>query len=254
MAYGSELEFTAGLQGVEGWHLRSRGEPATGSVKEAVEERMAESYRERYVLEAEQRGMQVPIGVHWHATAVSLGFQGNLKIRAGNIKRMWRKLLTRSEIRRKFYRMERFTATQKRGRCRHGCGCTETAWHAIAECEKAGNSQNRQRFFEAYQRATEGKGCEIGEIVRELRKRLLVRRNGSFRSTARVDRRAVECVVFGFVPGWLSEEATRHTKDEDEYDQWLRRHGRFMKKWFWQQWRDFKGTASVEEGEENDGS
>ena len=56
----------------------------------------------------------------------------------------------------------------------------------------------------------------------------------------RGERPEVECVLFGFVPCWLERGVAAGLGDDEKVDKWLGAHGRFMRDWFWKQWKAFK--------------
>ena len=63
---------------------------------------------------------------------------------------------------------------------------------------------------------------------------------GEFAVVGRGERPEVECVLFGFVPCWLERGVAEGLRDDGEVDKWLRAHGRFIRDWFWKQWKAFR--------------
>ena len=123
-AYEAQAEITAQLCAGRGWRLYKGGEMAADSVRQAVLSRVSEVHREQYMLEAGSRGVRLPAGVDWKATGDSLGWTGKWSIRARNVKRMWRKLMTGDERVRKFATMTGVEGPRRDGRCRRGCRFT----------------------------------------------------------------------------------------------------------------------------------
>ena len=121
---------------------------AADAARSAILERVVDMHRDDYMRTALKRGVRVPAGVDWKATAVSLGWLGNPEMRAAKSKRMWRKLLTSEERMQKFSGMDSDERTAD-GKCRYGCRCNESVWYAIAEYPGPGRqlTQMREGFY-----------------------------------------------------------------------------------------------------------
>ena len=249
-AYSAAAEISARLCSGEGWQLQSRGQRAADAARSAVFERVSEVHREKYMSEAGSRGVRLPAGVDWRATAASLGWLGKWAIRARNIKRMWRKLFTGDERTRKFSSMAATNGVREDGRCRRGCRCSETLWHAVIGCTADGLGARRAKFYEQYRDGLKGKGFDVEKVIRVLKQRLEWGRRGEVQVVGEGGEREVECVIFGFVPEWLARGVEQALGDDEQVDEWLKSHGGFMKKWFWGQWKEFReGDDSGDESE-----
>ena len=248
-AYGSTVEITRWLCTGAGWRLRSGDQRAADSARSAMKERVAEVHRVEYMRTAPQRGVRVPAGVDWKATATSLGWQGEPKMRAGNVKRMWRKLLTSEERFRKFKGMDSNKRTAD-GSCRYGCKCKESLWHAIAEC--AGPEQQlvaaRAELYTSYVDKVGDRGLSVDAVLGQLRRRMELDRTGRIRVQRGYNPAEVEGVIFGFVPEWLAQEAAGAYTEADAMDKWLKRHGAFIKGWFWSLWKKFNAESVTTTG------
>jgi hypothetical protein len=248
-AYGAKAEITTQLCSERGWQLYRRGERATDALRGAVMDRVSEVHREKYLSEAGARGVRVPEGVDWRATGVSLGWQGKWEIRARNIKRMWRKLVTGEERLRKFRGMEPTQGVRDDGRCRWGCRCRETLWHAVVGCTVGKLGVSRAEFYAQYEKGVSGGGYDVAKVVRLMQQRLVCGGQGGWRVVGRASERETECILFGFIPEWLARGAEEAIGDEGQVEEWLKKHGAFMKKWFWRQWKEFR----EEEGGDSEG-
>ena len=58
----------------------------------------------------------------------------------------------------------------------------------------------------------------------------------------------VEGLIFGFVPEWLAQEAAGAYTEADAMDKWLKRHGAFIKGWFWSLWKKFNAESVTTTG------
>ena len=65
--------------------------------------------------------------------------------------------------------------------------------------------------------------------------------DGTMRAIGGGGARETECMLFGFVPEWLSEAVYEASDSEDAAKDWAKKHGEFMSKWFWGQWQGFRG-------------
>ena len=224
--------------------MRAAGERAFDAVKQAMDVRVSQVYRDAYVRKLEARGNRAAAGVDWEATKVALGWLGRWDIRAANVKRMWRKLLTGEERQRKFRGMASDTGARADGRCRWGCRCKETLWHAVVGCTKRKLGEQRAKFLKDYHAAVGGGNFDVGAVVRIMKSRMQWKVRGDFVVVGGEERPEVECIIFGFVPCWLEREVAAAFGDDDKVTQWLRAHGKFVKQWFWRQWKDFKAGAA----------
>ena len=82
-----------------------------------------------------------------------------------------------------------------------------------------------------------------------MRQRLVWGGQGGWRVVGEASERETECILFGFIPEWLARGAEEAIGEEDQVEKWLRKHGAFMKRWFWRQWKEFR----EEEGSDSEG-
>ena len=91
-----------------------------------------------------------------------------------------------------------------------------------------------------YRAAMKGKGFDEKAVLQVMSERMKWRSGGEFSIIGRGDRPEVECVLFGFVPCWLERGVAGRLRDDTMMDKWLRAHGKFVKGWFWEQWKGFR--------------
>ena len=107
-------------------------------------------------------------------------------------------------------------------------------------CAKGELGEERAQFYAQYEKAMKDRKFDVRKVVRVMRERLRWAKGGGVEVVGGGDIREVECVIFGFIPVWLVRGVERALKDEEKVAEWLRRHGAFMKQWFWKQWREFR--------------
>ena len=124
------------------------------------------------------------------------------------------------------------------GRCRWGCRCSETLWHVVSACKQQELGTLRLRFYADYAKGVGHKSYDVSRVISVMKQRLDWGNDGRAQVLG-AQSGAVECLLFGFVPEWLMMEVERWMDDE-AIDSWLRRHGQFVKDWFWRVWKQFK--------------
>ena len=101
----------------------------------------------------------------------------------------------------------------------------------------------RAELYTAYAGKVGDRGLSV-----QLRRRMELDRTGRIRVQRGYNPAEVEGVIFGFVPEWLAQEAARTYTEADAMDKWLKRHGAFIKGWFWSLWKKFNAESVTTTG------